>query len=299
MTRAMLRSIRALGALLVVPPALMQAQIRASEVGTVSQVMDGTKITVQYSRPRARGRDPIFGTKAVHWDEVWTPGANYATTLETSKGVKLDGHAVPKGRYSVWFVVRQTGDWTLVLDPQDRRYHMNPPDSSATQVRFPVHVDSAAFTDVLTWSFPELRADGGTLAFQWERKRVALRVEVEPSLTVTMAAADALPYLGRFEYADKDRQGKPITAALVVTYDDTAHTMKAQFDPYDAYMGRFAMIRVAPDWFVPGLYDKDGKIYEVYRPEMVFQFTRAGARAATLDLRDENDSLQFHASRKP
>ena len=126
-----------------------------------------------------------------------------------------------------------------------------------------------------------------------------MRVEVEPSLTVTMAAADAQPYLGRFEYADTDRQGKPVTKALVVTYDDAARTMKAQFDPFDAYMGRFAMIRVAPDWFVPGLYDKDGKIYEVYRPEMVFQFTRAGARAATLDLRDENDSLQFHAARKP
>lgn len=271
-----------------------RAQIRASEIGSVSQMMDGTKLTVTYSRPRARGRDPIFGTRVVHWGEVWTPGANYATTLETSKDVKLNGAAVAKGRYSVWFVVRQTGDWTMVLDPKEHIYHMTPPDSSAAQVRFPVRVDSTAFTDVLTWWFPELRADGGTLAFAWERKRVNVRVEVPPSLSPVIAAAEVQPYLGRFEGR---LEGKPV--ALVVTYDDTARTLKGQYDPNDDYYNRFALIRIAPDWFVPGVYDKDGKIYEVYRPEFVFQFTRAGARAVSVDLRNQDDSVEFHATRKP
>lgn len=286
-------------AIVLAAPSSARAQIRASEIGTVSQIIDGTKLTVTYSRPRARGRDPLFGTKAVHWGEVWTPGANYATTIETSKDVALDGHAVKKGRYSVWFVVRERGDWTMLLHPNERLYHMTPPDTTTAALRFPVKVESAPFTDVLTWSFPEIRADGGTLVFQWERKRVSLRVEVQPSLESTLAESDAEPYLGRYEYADKDRNGTPTTAALVVLYDAADRTMKARWDPNDPYMKTFAMIRVAPDWFVPGVYDERGKIYEVYRPEMVFQFKRAGARAASVDLRNQDDSLEIHATRKP
>jgi len=88
----------------------------------VSQTVDGTKLTVTYSRPRARTRDSLFG-KVVKWNEVWTPGANMATSLEVNKSVKLDGHPVPKGKYSVWMVVRPTGNWTFVLDPRSDLYH--------------------------------------------------------------------------------------------------------------------------------------------------------------------------------
>jgi hypothetical protein len=95
-------------ALLVPWPAF--GQIRASEVGSMSQIIDGTKISMEYSRPRARGRDPLFGGRVVHWNEVWTPGANWATTLEASKDVTLNGQRVPKGKYSVWLVVRQNAE---------------------------------------------------------------------------------------------------------------------------------------------------------------------------------------------
>ena len=77
-------------ALLGASPSAAAAQIRASEIGTMSQIIDGTKITMEYSRPRARGRDQLFG-HVVHWNEVWTPGANWATTFETNKNITLNG----------------------------------------------------------------------------------------------------------------------------------------------------------------------------------------------------------------
>ena len=61
-------------------PARAPAQVRASEAASVSQTVDGTKITIEYSRPRGRARDSLFG-KVVPWGEVWTAGANLATTL--------------------------------------------------------------------------------------------------------------------------------------------------------------------------------------------------------------------------
>ncbi len=275
------------------------AQIRASEPATVSQTIDGTKLTVQYSRPRARGRAPLFGNaKVVRWDEVWTPGANWATTLDVSRDVTLEGRPVPRGTYSVWMVVRRSGDWTAVLDPRARRFHMEHPDSTAAQIRFPVRVQTAPFAEVLTWSFPDVRASGGTLAMQWGTTRVAMKVDVEPSLPLTLPRADAEPYLGEFLSSEVDsagtRRGTPVV--FRVLYENG--TLKAEYDPKDSYMGRFALIRVAPDLFTPGLYDDRGQIYEVLRPEMMITFTRADGRVTGFEVRDDEDRLWATGARR-
>ena len=255
----------------------------------MSQVIDGTKITVEYSRPRSRGRDPIFGTKAVHWDEVWTPGANYATTFEADKPVKLNGKTVAKGKYSVWMVVRKTGNWTVVLEPKVKLYHMDPPDSTTAQIRFPVRVEAAPFTDVLTWSMPELTMSGGTLAMQWERVRVPIKVEVEPSLVTTIPASEAAPYVGEWAFTEQDSAGKPTKVVqLTIVHEDG--TLKARWTPDDPYFKQFAMVRIAPDWFAPGVYDK-GEIYEVLKPDMTFEFTRENGRVASFIIRDMEDNV--------
>ena len=86
-----------LSVLTVLTAPTVQAQIRASERATLSQTIDGTVISLDYARPRLRGRSPIFG-KVVKWGELWTPGANWATTLEASKPIALGGQAVAKGK---------------------------------------------------------------------------------------------------------------------------------------------------------------------------------------------------------
>ncbi len=274
------------------------AQVKASEIGSMSQVIDGTKITMQYSRPRVRGRNPLFGTPAVHWGEVWTPGANWATTLETDKAITLDGRAVPKGKYSVWFVVRQSGDWTMVLDPKWKLFHTTPPDSNPAQIRFAVHTREAPFAEVLTWSMPSLRVDGGTLAMNWDRTAVSVNVGVAPSLTTTMPLADAQQYLGQYDFVEVDSTGKATkTSPLVLDYENG--TLKGRVGLWNGYLKHFAMVRVAPDWFVPGVYDETGVIYEVLRPDVTIEFTREKGRPMTFEWRDEDDKVFARGKRKP
>jgi hypothetical protein len=158
-----------------------RAQIRPSELGSVSQTVDGTKITIEYSRPQARGRSPLFGTRIVPWNESWTPGANWATTFDASKELKLNGVRVPKGTYSVWMTPRATGDWTMALDPRARMFHTEHADSTPQQIRFPVHVMQEPTMDVLTWWFPEVRPDGALLVMQWGTYRASVNVIVQPS----------------------------------------------------------------------------------------------------------------------
>lgn len=270
-------------------PAPAPAQIRASEFASVSQVIDGTRIAMEYSRPRVRGRSPLWG-KVEHWGAVWTPGANWATTLDLGKDVKLNGQPVPKGKYSVWFTLRESGDWTLVLDSTARRFHMRPPDTTKARFRIPVRATEGPFTDVLTWSFPDLRVNGGTLLWQWERKRVAIDVEVEPSLVVTMPEAEARPYLGRWEMTQMSGRDSGKVKGAVVTYYEKG-TLKANFEPRDSYMKDFALIRTRGEYFVPGLYDEKGQLYEVLRPDLVFGFTRVDGAPRSFEMRGEDDEL--------
>ena len=273
---------------LVAFPFPLTAQIRASEIGTMSQTIDGTTIRIEYSRPRSRGRENLFGTKAVRWDETWTPGANWATTLEVDKPVKIDGRPVPKGKYSVWMVVRQDSTWTVVLDPRSRRFHMEPPDSTADQIRIPVRVEAAPFTDVLTWSMPAMRIDGGTLVMQWERVRVPLHVLVEPSLTMTFPAAEAPQYVGEYKFVE-DSAGKQKISGFTILHEKG--TLKGRWTPQDPYMKTFALIRVAPDAFVAGVYDENGEIYEVLKPDLMFEFKRENGKVTSFTLRDMEDNL--------
>lgn len=289
--------IRAVAFAAMAVPSATFAQIRASEIGSMSQIIDGTKLTMEYSRPRARGRDPLFGGRVVRWNEVWTPGANWATTFETSNDITLDGHRVPKGKYSVWFVVRQSADWTMILDPRVHRYHEDPPDSTAAQVRFPVRPTAAPFSEVLSWSLPALSSTGGTLAMHWGTTLVSMDVGVPPSLRMTMAPGDAAPYLGRYDYTSRAAPDSGKTSILTVTYEDS--TLKGRWEPNDPYFRKFALIRFAPNWFAPGVYDDKGQIYEVYKPEMTFEFTVVNGKAVSLEVRGEDDAVEAVGKRKP
>ena len=153
MTAATARLHAACLALLLLMPAGLSAQMRASERGSVSQTIDGTVITIDYSRPQVRGRDSLFGG-VEHWGAVWTPGANWATTLEVNRPLTLDGHPLAPGKYSLWLVI-QPEEWTMVIDPRHRMYHVPYPDSTADQIRYQVKPGTGPFNEMLTFTVRE------------------------------------------------------------------------------------------------------------------------------------------------
>jgi hypothetical protein len=290
-------SLFALGAVLgmaLASPAA--AQIRASELAAVSQTIDGTRLNIEYSAPRARGRTVLFGSKkAVQWNEVWTPGANYATTLETNKPITLDGHAIPAGKYALWMTVRANGAWTMMLDPDAHRFHEDRPDSNANQIRFMVHPTVGAFEDVLQWRFSKLSATGATLSMAWGTTHVAMKVGVTPSMRMTTPADEAAPMLGRYDWkwtgADSAKK-----YALTMVHENGY--LMGHMVPRDAWPVDFALIRLKPDWYTFGLFEK-GIIVDV-ETTWVLEFTRDAAGAVTsFEIRDDTDKLYVKGTRRP
>ena len=202
----------ALAFVLAATPATTRAQtLNASELATISQVVDGTKVTVEYSRPRARGRTGLFGTE-VKFGHVWTPGANQSTTLAVSNDVTINGHPVAKGKYSVWMVVAP-GDWELVLDHDTTLYHTNGPSRRPGQIRFMAPREHNAFTEVLTWSFPVVSASSMTLTMQWDTVSVPLAIKVTPTFTTAVPADAAQRVAGTYRWHN----------ASDGSHDDAAH----------------------------------------------------------------------------
>lgn len=269
-------------------PAPNAAQVKASEPASISQTVDGTRITVEYSRPRVRGRDSIFGSE-VKWDEVWTPGANWATTLEVGKDVKLNGHQLPKGKYSVWMVVRPE-TWTMVFDPRARLFHTRHPDSTPEQIRFDLTPETGPFTEVLAFNFPEIRLGGTTLVMQWGTVRVPLRVEVEPSYRLELTSAEVSPFLGTWEmhWRNPNWGDTTLVIPIALTHRDGALHGEWLKEPWpDAEP--FVLIPIRDRWFHFGLMEK-GELYEIME-DMTLEFGPAGGRARSFELRGEKDDV--------
>ena len=83
-----------------------------------SIILDGMKITINYSAPSMRKR-VIFGG-LVPYNKVWRAGANDATLLHTNADLEFKGLVVPKGDYSL-FVWLDPQQWQLIINQQTRQ----------------------------------------------------------------------------------------------------------------------------------------------------------------------------------
>ena len=179
------------------------AQIRASEPAMMQQTIDGTVFTMEYYRPRARGRSPLFGHDAVVWEHIWTPGANWATTLEFQKDITLNGREVPAGKYGIWMDMSEAEflPETLILEPELRLFHTTPPVERPEQIRFPIERTQGPYREVLTWEFEDISSTGGVLSLNWGEMRIPLEIGVQPSMRMTVTEAEGAAASGVYTIA--------------------------------------------------------------------------------------------------
>ncbi|HKH90742.1 MAG TPA: DUF2911 domain-containing protein [Gemmatimonadaceae bacterium] len=188
-------TIACLGLSVGVPFGVASGQAIASPRSSITQLIDSTTITIEYYRPSVRGRE-IFG-KLVRWGSMWTPGANWATTLEVDRDVRIDGHPLPRGKYSLW-MIPTAERWTVVLSRQARRFHVMRPQQSEEQLRFDVRPRSGPPTEVLSFSFPEVSRTAAILQMQWAGTVVPMAFEIAPSRPPVVAAHPASSYTGSY-----------------------------------------------------------------------------------------------------
>jgi hypothetical protein len=95
--------------------------IFASPSAKASATIAGKRIAIKYGAPSIRGRQ-IFGDAGLlskDWTHpVWRAGANAATSLITDADLDMDGVHVPAGTYSLYVLVKDPGNWKLIVNRQ-------------------------------------------------------------------------------------------------------------------------------------------------------------------------------------
>lgn len=261
----------------------VDAQIRASERGSVTQTLDGTTLTVDYARPTARGRT-LFGDAdaVVPYGVVWTPGANWATTLETDRAVRLNGVEVAAGAYSVW-VTPHADRWTMTLNADTKIFHFQKPDTALGAYHIELRPETGPHTEMMTWSFPHVSGNAATLRFQWGETSVPIQVLVQPTEAVTLAGSERALYVGEYAMEVMPGIGYPTEADFRVT--EAADGMLRAYMSFPIHPGdelTFDLVPAGLHRFHAGLY-RDGTLFNV-ETGVAFEFV-VGERAGRVVMR--------------
>src|SRR4029077_16778297 len=101
--------------LVVVTSVIAQPALRLPDVSpaaTVGQTIGITDISIVYHRP-AVNSPKIYGG-LVHDGTLWRAGANENTTIWFSTPVKIEGQALPAGKYGL-YMIPTASQWTVVF----------------------------------------------------------------------------------------------------------------------------------------------------------------------------------------
>lgn len=148
---------------------------RPSPPGTAEVTFaDGKKVTINYSRPSAKGRKIVGGL--VPYDQVWRTGANEATSLKTDVDLDIGGTTIPAGSYTLYtlpsasswklIINKQTGQWgTVYQQDQD----LAGVDMNVTSLSQPV--------EQFTIALDKKGGDAAQLNLQWEKTQASVEVK--------------------------------------------------------------------------------------------------------------------------
>jgi hypothetical protein len=149
---------------------------RASPHDSTNATIDASDITVSYGRPSMRGRT-IFG-RLVPYGRVWCPGADEATTLESTRTLQIGDLRVPPGPHTIW--IRPTAEtWTLIVSKEPNGFHTNY--NAAADLGSVAMTKRALDTPIeqLTFAVAKNPAGGGVVAMSWETTEVSVPFAVQ------------------------------------------------------------------------------------------------------------------------
>ncbi|MDW8220986.1 MAG: DUF2911 domain-containing protein [Bacteroidota bacterium] len=208
-----------------------------SSAAMVKQTVGVTDITITYSRPGVKGRE-IWG-KLVPYNELWRTGANAATTIEVSDDVMIEGQKLAAGKYSVFTIPAQSGEWTLVINKNPNLAgtagYKQEEDVFRVKVKAQMQPVSQEW---LAFSFEDLTDSSATILLAWERMRLPIKLTVNTAeLTLNKARAAIAngqgAYIGFANYALQTNSNfeealKMVDASIAVQETYRNHVVKAR-----------------------------------------------------------------------
>ena len=164
------------------------------------QTLGTTDLTVNYSRPSLKGRQP-FTDNFVPLGKVWRTGANGATTFTTSTDLMVNGKTLPAGTYAIMSIPAD-GNFTLIFNKNkgvtEQTYKQ---EEDALRVNI-TPSEKNDTVETFTIGFTDLTDSTAKMSFMWSNRKAIADLKVDVN---TLAAANV----------DKAVTEKPDDAAVL------------------------------------------------------------------------------------
>ncbi len=166
----------------------LNAQIttpQPSPTAKLTQTVGLTEVTLEYSRPSAKGRK-VFG-ELLTFGEMWRLGANAATKITLGDSATLGGKKLQKGSYSLYAVPNEK-DWTIIVNKNTTNWGTDGYKDEEDAFRLTIPTQKMNNNqETFTIEFNNLKNSGADLEFVWENTKVSVPLGV---FTDTKVSAD-------------------------------------------------------------------------------------------------------------
>lgn len=135
---------------------------------------DGSKVSIDYSRPSMKGRK-IYGD-LVPFDTEWRLGANEATTFVVDSDVKIGTTLVPKGSYTLFMVPSAEKSWQLVISKKTGEWGIPFPGKEFDFARVEMQKSSLSAPVELFTITLSRESDACVLNIDWETTRASVKI---------------------------------------------------------------------------------------------------------------------------
>lgn len=172
----------------------VEAQVKTPQPSpkcVVNQVVGLTDVTLDYSRPSAKGRT-VFGD-LVPFGKLWRTGANANSTVSFSDDVVINGTTLKKGKYAI-FTLPKADMWEVIFYTTTDNWGL-PENYDVSKVAVSLNVDPKMM-NISEESFEigvgNITNDSATLDISWEKTMVSVKFEVPTQKTAMASIAKVL-----------------------------------------------------------------------------------------------------------
>jgi tetratricopeptide (TPR) repeat protein len=172
-----------------------------SPAAVVTQTIGISTVTIKYSRPHVNNR-AIWGALVPYGWNVqafglgnsapWRAGANENTVIELSHDATVEGQAVPKGSYGLFFTINADNTGEVILSKDFRSWGSFFYDPNHDQLRAKIQLRDIPLTEMLTYDFVNLTKNNAELVLNWEKKQFPVKIEFAVDNIVMANATEEL-----------------------------------------------------------------------------------------------------------
>lgn len=109
----------------------------------------------------------------VPYGEVWRAGANEATTFSVDRDVEINGQKLPQGKYALFILPKKDKQWEIIFNKEHDQWGAFEYDKKKDALRVEVSPIEYDMTEKLTYSI----TDEGWVKIAWDTTRLEFKVE--------------------------------------------------------------------------------------------------------------------------